>query len=64
MIEYVGHLVSHEGIFFSKEKQHKINDFERPRTHKEMLMYVGLVKYIHGHRPLRKWWNDMINTNA
>jgi len=49
-VEYFGHLVSHEGISFTKEKRQKITDFERPRTHKEMLMYVGLVNYIHGHR--------------
>jgi len=33
-VEHVGHLVSHEGIFFTKEKRQKINDFEGPRTHK------------------------------
>jgi hypothetical protein len=61
-IEYVGHLVSHKGISFTKEKRQKIHDFERPRTHKEMLMYIGLVRYFHDHvrnmndllRPLRK----------
>jgi hypothetical protein len=40
-IEYVGH----KGISFTKEKRQKIMNFERPRTHKEMLMYVGLVNY-------------------
>ena len=49
-VEYVGHLVSHKGISFTTEKRHKTNDFERPRTHKEMLMYVRLVNYIHVHR--------------
>ena len=44
-VEYVGHLVSHKGISFTKEKRQKIQNFERPRTHKEMLMYVGLVNY-------------------
>ena len=44
-VEYVGHLVSHKGISFTKEKRQKIMNFERPRTHKEMLMYVGLVNY-------------------
>jgi hypothetical protein len=61
-VEYVGHLVSHKGISFTKEKRQKIQNFERPRTHKEMLMYVGLVNYFHDHvrnmndllRPLRK----------
>jgi len=48
-VEYVGHLVNHKGISFIKEKRQKINDFERPRTHKEMLMYVGLVNYFHDH---------------
>jgi hypothetical protein len=42
-VEYVGHLVSHRGISFTKEKRQKIQYFERPRTQKEMLMYVGLV---------------------
>ena len=61
-VEYVSHLVSHKGISFTKEKRQKIQNFERPRTHKEMLMYVGLVNYFHDHvrnmndllRPLRK----------
>ena len=57
-VEYVGHLVSHKGV-----------SFERPRTHKEMLMYVGLVNYFHDHVRnfsglLDKWWNDTISTNA
>ena len=42
-VEYVGHLVSHKGVSFTTEKRQKIQNFERPRTHKEMLMYVGLV---------------------
>jgi len=44
-VEYVGHLVSHKGISFTKETRQKIMNFECPRTHKEMLMYVGLVNY-------------------
>jgi hypothetical protein len=44
-VEHVGHLVSHKAISFTKEKRQKIMNFERPRTHKEMLMYVGLVNY-------------------
>jgi hypothetical protein len=60
-VEYVGHLVIHKGISFTKEKQ-KMQNFERPRTHTEMLMYVRLVNYFHDHvrnindilRPLRK----------
>ena len=71
-VEYVGRLVSHKGVSFTKEKRQKIQNFERPRTHKEMLMYIGLVNYFHDHvrnmndllRPLRKWWNDTISTNA
>ena len=71
-VEYVGHLVSHKGVSFTIEKRQKMQNFERPLTHKEMLMYVGLVNYFHDHvrnmndllRPLRKWWNDTISTNA
>jgi hypothetical protein len=44
-VENVGHFVSHKGISFSEENRQKIMNFERPRTHKEMLMYVGLVNY-------------------
>ena len=44
-LEYVGHLVSNKGISSTKEKRQKIMNFEYPRTHKEMLMYVGLVNY-------------------
>jgi len=48
-VEYVGHLESHNDISFTKQKRQKIMNFERPRTHKEMLMYVGLVNYFHDH---------------
>jgi hypothetical protein len=48
-VEHVGHLVSHKSISFTKEKRQKIMKFERSRTHKEMLMYVGLVNYFHDH---------------
>jgi len=54
-VNYVGHLVSHEGLSCTTVKRHKINDFERPRAHKGMLMYVGLVNYIHGHRMEHEW---------
>jgi hypothetical protein len=65
-VEYVGHFLSLKGISFTKEKRKKMMNFERPRTHKEMLMYVGLVNVRnmveHDHvrnmndllRPLRK----------
>ncbi len=60
--EYVGHLVSHKGISFTKVKRQKLMNFERSRTHKEMLMYIGLVNYFLDHarnmndllHPLRK----------
>ena len=48
-VEYVSHLESHNDISFIKQKRQKIMNFERPRTHKEMLMYVGLVNYFHDH---------------
>jgi hypothetical protein len=61
-VEYVGHLVSPKGISFTKEKRLKVQDYVRPRTHREMLMYIGLVNYFHDHvrdmteiiRPLRR----------
>ena len=61
-VEYVGHLLSHKNVSFTTEKRQKIQNFKCPRTHKEMLMYIGLVNYIHDHvrnmndllRPLRK----------
>ena len=71
-VEFVGHLVSHKGVSFTKEKRQKMQNFERPRTHEEMFMYIGVVNYFHDHvrnmndllRPLEKWWNDTISTNA
>ena len=39
-VEFVGHLLSHKGLSFTKEKRQKIQNFECPRTHKEMLFMI------------------------
>ena len=47
--EYVGHVLSSEGLTFSKEKKQKVLDFTKPKTYGEMKSFLGLVEYFHSH---------------
>eukprot|EP01032_Pedospumella_encystans_P000787 gene787-912_t len=48
-VEYVGHVVSEEGVSFTEQKRGKVLDFPLPRTQKELQAFLGLVNYFRDH---------------
>jgi hypothetical protein len=50
-IEFVGHVISRDGITFSDEKRKKVLDFPLPSTGKKLLSFLGLVNYFRDHLP-------------
>jgi len=50
-VEYVGHVISYEGITFSDEKRVKVLDFPLPNTQKDLQAFLGLVNYFRDHVP-------------
>ena len=48
-VEYVGHVVSHEGLTMSEEKKAKVLDFPIPDTTKQLRGFLGLVNYFRDH---------------
>ena len=45
----MGHVISKEGITFTKEKREKVLDYPLPVTHKNMKSFLGLVNYFRDH---------------
>ena len=50
-VEYVGHVVSAEGISFTDQKRGKVLEFPVPKTQKDMQAFLGLVNYFRDHVP-------------
>ena len=48
-VEYVGHVISFEGITFSEEKRSKVLQFPLPKTQKDLQAFLGLVNYFRDH---------------
>ena len=48
-VEYVGHLVSGQGINFTSDKKTKIIDFKQPMFQKDMKSFLGLANYFRDH---------------
>lgn len=48
-VEYVGHVISFDGITFSNEKRGKVLDFPLPGTQKDLQAFIGLVNYFRDH---------------
>ena len=48
-VEYVGHVVSQEGLTMSEEKKAKVLDFPLPDTTKQLRGFLGLVNYFRDH---------------
>ena len=61
-IEYVGHVISADGIKFSEAAKSKTLDFATPKTTGQLKQFVGMAEYFHSHvrhfatlaRPLHK----------
>lgn len=67
-VEYVGHVVTADGISFSEEKREKVLDFPLPRTQKELQAFLGLINYFREHVPnmteLEKPLRELMDTSA
>lgn len=50
-VEYVGHIISADGVSFSKEKREKVLNFPLPQTQKQLQAFLGLVNYFRDHVP-------------
>ena len=48
-VEYVGHLISVEGIKFTEEKLANALSFPKPVKEKELKQFIGLVNYFRNH---------------
>jgi hypothetical protein len=61
-IEYVGHVINHEGMSFSRSKLDSVMNFPKPKYGAQMKSFLGLANYfrdhVHDHsalvRPLQK----------
>jgi transposase InsO family protein len=50
-VEFVGHVISAQGITFSDEKRLKVLNFPLPSKGKQLLGFLGLVNYFRDHLP-------------
>jgi cleavage and polyadenylation specificity factor subunit 1 len=48
-VDYVGHLVTKDGIRFSEEKLSGVRDFPKPMVRRELKSFVGLAGYFRDH---------------
>ena len=48
-VEYVGHMISKDGLNMSPEKKKKVLDFPVPDTTKQLRGFLGLVNYFRDH---------------
>ena len=51
-LEFLGHLVSGEGIAPLPEKVEAVNNFPRPETFKQMRRFLGMLNYYHRFIPM------------
>ena len=48
-IEFVGHIVDHEGLRMSEEKRNKVINFAQPKVAKGLKSFLGLANYFRDH---------------
>jgi hypothetical protein len=48
-VEFVGHVLKTDGIFFATEKRTKVLDFALPAKQKQLKSFLGLVNYFRDH---------------
>jgi transposase InsO family protein len=71
-IEYVGHLLSQNGHYFSREKIDSLVNFHRPVTAHDLKSFLGLANYFRNHvrnmsllcRPLQRMINNYSKKQA
>jgi len=45
-VEYLGHIISEDGLDFSLEKKMEVFDFEKPKVMKQMKRFIGLANFL------------------
>ena len=50
-MEYIGHLITADGISFTEEKRLKVLNFPKPTNEKQIQMFIGLANYFRDHVP-------------
>ncbi len=48
-IEYVGHVISREGVHFTRDKLDKVKDLDVPQTVKQLQSFIGLCNWFSSH---------------
>jgi len=48
-VEYVGHVISREGVSFSREKLDQVKDLELPQTVKQLQSFLGICNWFSSH---------------
>ena len=51
-IEYVGHVINEHGKTFTRDKLDSVVNFPEPKTHGQMLSFLGLANYFRQHIPM------------
>lgn len=66
-VEYVGHIITADGVSFSKEKREKVLNFPLPKTQKDLQAFLGLINYFRDHAPqmteLERPLRDLMDTS-
>lgn len=57
-VEYIGHIVSEQGVSMSKARKEAVRQIPVPRTHKQLRSFLGFVNYF------RKFVPDMARLSA
>ncbi len=48
-VEYVGHIISREGVHFNREKLDQVKDLELPETVKQLQSFIGICNWYSSH---------------
>jgi hypothetical protein len=48
-VEYLGHVLDHDGVTFSSKKIDKVIDLPKPMVARDLKQFLGLINYFHKH---------------
>ena len=48
-VEYLGHVLDHDGVTFSAKKIDKVIDLPKPMVARDLKQFLGLINYFHKH---------------
>ena len=66
-VEYLGHVLDHDGVTFSSTKIDKVIDLPKPMVARDLKQFLGFINYFHKHlqdiATITKPLHDMIKSN-